>query len=328
MSISTSNPQSNANNKWRHVSEIRNETLDYIIKRQQGLIKSLKTPWNKLNISILDGLEWGSVMVIAGRPGSGKTTLCSQITNTAHLENPTQDFAVLNFQFEMTDRSIGARELTGAFNTTMNHLFSTDPSKPLTLTHIEKIKDLYNKKKNDDIYFVTDPITARDIRSEVIKFYNTVKKPIIVTIDHSVLVKKHTDEKDQLEALYALSTELVYLKKKIPDSIYIILSQMNRTIEDPKRKEDGKIGNYPTSNDLFAADALMQNADVVIAINRPDILGIREYGPEQIKVVDGMVVLHLIKNRYGEQSMLFFEEDLKHFRLNEGPKPLMKSQKK
>lgn len=67
-----------------------------------------------------------------------------------------------------------------------------------------------------------------------------------------------------MEALYNLSSEMVYLKKKIPDSMYIVLSQMNRSIEDHTRRVNGNIANYPTSNDLFAADALMQNADAVI----------------------------------------------------------------
>jgi SH3-like domain-containing protein len=35
--------------KWRHISDIRNETLSYIKKRRLGLIKSIRSPWAKLN---------------------------------------------------------------------------------------------------------------------------------------------------------------------------------------------------------------------------------------------------------------------------------------
>lgn len=307
--------------RWRHISDIRNETLNYIKQRRVGLIKSIRTPWAKLNNVLMDGLEWGSIYIIGGRPGSGKTSIVSQITNLAHLNNPGQDFSILNFQFEMGDRVIGARELTKPMSMDMKKLFSADPVDKLNSSDLQKIEEYYKEKVNDDVYFVTDPLTSKDFTKEVLKFYATVKKPIIVTIDHSVLVKKGVDEATQLESLYNLSSEMVTLKKKIPNSMYIVLSQMNRTIEDHTRRQSGTIGNYPTSSDLFAADALMQNADAVILLNRPDLMGISEYGPEKIKVEDGMIVFHLIKNRFGEQSMLFFKQDLKYFMVNEAPTP-------
>lgn len=65
----------------------------------------------------------------------------------------------------------------------------------------------------------------------------------------------------------------------------------------------------------------MQNADVVAAITRPDILGITKYGPEKFAVNKGLMVMHLLKNRYGTQDMLFFQEDLKYFRIKEASVP-------
>jgi replicative DNA helicase len=307
--------------KWRHVSDIRAETLNYIKKRRAGVIRSVRTPWSKLNNVLMDGLEWGSIYIIGGRPGTGKTSVVSQITNMAHFNNPGQEFAVLNFQFEMGDRVIGARELTKPLSMDMKKIFSAHPTDKLSPTEIQDIENYYNKKCNDEIYYITDPLTAKEFSREVLRFYAAVQKPIIVTLDHSILVKKSIDEVSQIEALYNLSSEMVGLKKKIPDSMFIVLSQMNRTIEDHTRRQSGTVGNYPTSSDLFGADALMQNADAVILINRPDLMGISEYGPEKIKVEDGMVVFHLIKNRFGEQCMLFFKQELKYFEVQEAPTP-------
>jgi hypothetical protein len=201
--------------KWRHVSDIRNETLSYIKKRRLGLIKSIRSPWAKLNNVLMDGLEWGSVYIIGGRPGSGKTSVVSQIINQASLNNPGQDFCVLNFQFEMGDRVIGARELTKPLGMDMKKLFSAHPTDKLNNVDLTNIEHFYTKKVNDQIYYVTEPLTAKDFTKEVLKFYAYVKKPIIVTIDHSVLVKKGMDETSQMETLYNLSSEMVYLKKKI-----------------------------------------------------------------------------------------------------------------
>ena len=74
--------------KWRHISDIRNETLSYIKKRRLGFIKSIRSPWAKLNNVLMDGLEWGGIYIIGGRPGTGKTSVASQITNQALLNNP------------------------------------------------------------------------------------------------------------------------------------------------------------------------------------------------------------------------------------------------
>lgn len=61
--------QQSSSVKWRHVSDIRHETLNYIKKRRIGLIKSVRTPWPKLNNVLMDGLEWGGIYIIGGRPG-------------------------------------------------------------------------------------------------------------------------------------------------------------------------------------------------------------------------------------------------------------------
>jgi replicative DNA helicase len=308
--------------RWKHVTDVRIETLDYIKKRRAGLIRSVRTPWVKLNSAFLDGLEWGSIYVLGGRPGTGKTSVMSQITNNVKLNNPTQDIAVLNFQFEMSDRIIGVRELTKPTGMSMKKLLTADPLDKMSQDELGQIEEYYNDHTNDEIYYVTESVTPKEFTKQVIAFYKTVKKPIIVTVDHSVLTKKDADESSQLETLYNLSAEMVYLKKIIPDSMYIILSQMNRSIDDPTRKINGTIGNYPTSGDLFAADALMQNADGVILINRPDIMGLTEYGPEKIKVEEGMLVFHIIKNRFNELSILFFQQDLQYFDIKEGPAPI------
>ena len=314
--------EQNPSNKWKHVSEIRHESLEYIKKRRLRLIKSIKTPWPKLNNALMDGFEWGSIYIIGSRPGIGKTSILSQITNYGHANNPGQDFAVLNFQFEMGDRVIGTRELTKPMNMDMKKILSAHPTDKLTAKDLEDIEAYHKSRVNDEIYYVTDALTAKDFTKEVIKFYNTVKKPIMVSADHSILFKKGADEASQLEALYTLSNEMVYLKKKIPNSMYIILSQLNKTIEDYTRRINGNIANYPTSSDLFGGDALTQCADVVLLVSSPDKLGITEYGPNKIKVEDGMIIFHLVKNRFGEQSMLFFKQDLKYFEIQEAAPPI------
>jgi len=78
-----------------------NEALKYMQKRAAGQEKSIYTPWPKFNDATTDGLEWNTLTVIGGRPGSGKTLIKDQIIRESFSLNPNDDFRALEFQFEM-----------------------------------------------------------------------------------------------------------------------------------------------------------------------------------------------------------------------------------
>lgn len=306
---------------WKSMDEVRKATLDYIIARKSGLIQSLKTPWPRLNNAMLGGLEWGGFFVLAARPGVGKTAMVNQITQAAHALNPTQDFAILNFQFEMSDKMIGARELTGFMEMDLKQLFSSEGAPQLSNEDIKKMASYHVKRRGEQVFTVDKVRSVIQFGRDVRAFYKAMKKPIVVTLDHSLLIKREANELVQLDTLYALAAEIVELKKAIPDIIFIVLTQMNRNIEDKNRKTPKDSGNYPNSGDIFGGDALMQNCDVTIALNRPHQLGVQKYGDQGFIVKPEMLVAHFIKNRYGELGMLFMKEDLKHFRLLEDVVP-------
>ena len=95
---------------WKSQKEGYNDSLRYLKGRMEGVIKSIKTPWDKFNDATTDGLEWHSMTVIGGRPGSGKTLIKDQIVREAFKLNPTESFRVLEFQFEMLARTSAIRE--------------------------------------------------------------------------------------------------------------------------------------------------------------------------------------------------------------------------
>jgi hypothetical protein len=141
---------------------------------------------------------------------------------------------------------------------------------------------------------------------------NIVKKysNMLVTIDHSALFKvARGQEKDKFEMLYVLGEALTYMKKHYPIA-FVVLSQLNRNIDNPDRAKDGEYGNYVLDSDLFGADALLQHADVVLGINKPSIRKIRQYGPERFIIDnDDILVFHFLKSRNGLTKMSFFKLD-------------------
>jgi len=116
---------------------------------------------------------------------------------------------------------------------------------------------------------------------------------------------------------------MTYMKKHYPVA-FLILSQLNRNIDNPERSKDGDYGNYVLDSDLFGADALLQHADVVLGINKPSIRKIRFYGPEKFIISDeDTLAFHFLKSRNGTTRLSFFKLDRTTMRIIEIETPAM-----
>jgi hypothetical protein len=181
------------------------------------------------------------------------------------------------------------------------------------------------------IDIVEEPLTVGEFKEVIIDYMNThavknedgsvVFTNTIVTLDHSLLLKKSTFEKDKFDTLYNLGEAITELKRKYPIA-FIILTQLNRGIDNPERNEDGKYGNYVLESDIFGSDALLQHADTLIGINRPAKQKIRFYGPDRYIIEDDKVlVLHFLKCRNGDNRMSFFKAQFERMRIAEMSTP-------
>jgi hypothetical protein len=95
-------------------------------------------------------------------------------------------------------------------------------------------------------------------------------------LDHALLVRQ-TGENSERTVLADLQKVFMQLKK-IGRTTIVQLSQLNRNIEDPARINNPQ-GHFPLRNDLFGSDSLYHASDYVFAIHNPEILGIKQYGP-------------------------------------------------
>lgn len=306
----------------RRYSEILRETLQYVDDRRKGKIKSLLTPWPGLNKAGVNGIEWGSLVTIGARPGAGKTLIVSQILREARKLNPTQDFNILEFQFEMGAKQSGSRAFAAETALDYNQILSTDKalddySYQLLQTYIKETEAL--EAVGIHRLQINTPINNREIVDAIKQVYVTLgNKPLVVTIDHSWLIKKAPDEKEKIATLYNTVEALMQIKKELPIIIFMI-TQLNRTIDEPSRKEPGKIGNYPVSSDVFGGDALMQGSDMLLALNNPFKANIPLYGPKEYEAKKNRIFMHLIKVRNGsdDNDILFMEANFDRQKLVE-----------
>lgn len=317
--------------KWKPQLDALNESLSYLKGRKEGTITSIKTPWTSFNNATLDGIEWHSTTVIGARPATGKTIIKTLLVNGAFTYNPGMKFRVLEFQFEMLGRNSIIREYSTHTGKSYKQLCSADLTNGILTDEEFESCRLYAKTRKDlPIDIVEEPCTVEEFK-EIIHEYmmlhsnlvqvGDITKRIytntIITLDHSLLLKKGKGEKDKYDTLYVLGESLTELKRKYPIA-FIIVSQLNRGIDSPERNEDGKYGNFILESDIFGADALLQHADTLIGLNRPGKQKIKFYGVERyiINKDPYILAMHFLKSRNGETGLAFFRTEFEKMRIH------------
>ena len=273
---------------WNGQFNAFNEALKYMQKRQTGEEKSIYTPWPKFNEATTDGLEWNTLTVIGGRPGSGKTLIKDQIIRESFTLNPDDQFRVLEFQFEMVGRTSAIREFSSLTGKTYKELCSA----------------------------------GNQMREQIDAYMNVHKgMKTMITLDHTILVKRAPYQNNRLDMLFELGEFFTQCKRDYP-CLFIALSQLNRNIDNPDRAINGKYGNYILESDIFGSDAMLQHADTLVGINRPAKQKIRLYGPDKYIIQDDRtLVLHFLKARNGDARMSFFKAEFEKMQIAEMATP-------
>ena len=321
--------------KWSSHKKYYEEALTYMRRRQKGKISSYKLPWPKINNAGINGLEYHSITIIGARPGGGKTVAQDQIIREGFTLNKKQDIRALQFQLEMVGRNSKLREFSAVSKQSYKQLCSAE-TEGVVITDeiINKCHQHAIKAAKYPIDIVDSPCTALEFKKIVIDYMKTNVKEInpgtdkavkvyrntVITLDHSVLIKKQKGQ-STMDMLNQLGEVLTELKKEYPIA-FIILSQLNRDINNPARAENGKYGNYILESDIFGADALLQHADMVIGLDRPALRHISEYGPDRYLIEDDSVlVAHILKTRTGDTRMSFLRAEFHNMRITEMETP-------
>ena len=299
---------------FRHISTATNEAVEYIRKRKNHEIQSLRTRWNKFNKSCMGGIEPNTIYTIVGISGSGKSSFVNTLETDLIDLNSNQDVIVLNFSFEMlSSRQVG-RKISSKLRQTTAELYSANNE--LTDDLLDRVEQTSQQIKSYPIYYVDTPGTVENIASTINYFYETKAKDkkFVIILDHTLLVEGQNRE----SALQVISElQKLFIKvKKLPNTTIIQLSQMNRNIENPERINNPSM-HYPMRSGISSADTIFHASDYVICIHRPELLNIQQYGPNRL-LVKNKVYLHILKNRdAGECAILEFDNDLKYNNLIE-----------
>lgn len=303
-------------NTLKTQAQAQRDALEYILKRRSGEITSLLTPWGKYNNMHIDGLEMGRIVTVAGMSSSGKSAIGNQLNSEVHSLNPTEDFGILNFNFEMTSKEILIRHVISSLGISNKQLLSANGVQ-LADQEVARVRLLLDDSQaNVDIFYCEYPKTVDEYKLICRKFYEKYKKKFIVETDHSVLFKKAVSEDNATMMLYNLGEASIEIKKVI-DCTQIHISQLNRDIEDPKRRMACSGLNYPTKGDIFGGDALYQCADTVLVNHRPYLLNYKmdTYGPDKFSAAPDDIYWHFLKLRQGEPGIAHMRADFSKFKI-------------
>lgn len=299
---------------YKHISAATNEAVDYIEKRKEHKIESLKTRWNKFNSQCMGGIEPNTIYTIVGISGSGKSSFVNTLETDLIDLNPDQDIIILNFSLEMVSyRNVG-RKISSKLRRTTSQLYSA--TEDLSDEDLSNVRTVSQQIKKYPIYYVDVPGTVEIIGNTIENFYETkvkgTNKKFIILLDHVLLIEGPNSVLQTISNLQKLFIKV----KKYPNTTIIQLSQMNREIEKPERINNPSM-HYPMRSDISSADTIFHASDYVMCIHRPETLGIQLYGPNRLQVRN-KVFMHILKNRdAGECSILEFENDLKYNNLVE-----------
>jgi replicative DNA helicase len=298
--------------KWVRYADVMQQGINYIADRAEGKIKSLKTPWEGFDSIGLNGIEWQSLYVIAARPGVGKTLIAASLARGLQELNPDQDFCVLHFQFEMLGRNMALRELSSANSLNIRYLQSAkDSGMPdLSQADFDRLREYVSRQSHRQEYIIDNALTVNQMEAAIRAFYNTHQKPFVITLDHTLLVKQAGGEQNRQVTLQNLATMMTAMKNLLPVT-FIILTQLNREIDNAERQIAGNLSNFPTEADVYGSDFLLQCADVMIAFNRPAKYNLSFYGPQRYEIRPEydkfLLAMHVLKNRFGDTSIQWYK---------------------
>lgn len=314
--------------EYTHIGKAAKKTGEYLDGRRKGTIRSLHTSSRKLNRHTLDGIQWGSIVSVAGLSGGGKSIICEQLKRDFVECNPLEKIKILSFEFEMLSRDQIIRAVSSKTKMSTKELQTTR----FTDDEFEGIQKILDTMGQYPIWYVDDTGTVPEIRNTVAQFVIDEKIQeedygLIVTIDH-VLLTKGKDGDNEKKIIDDLYKEVMAMKKLYDKLgirvIFLLLSQLNRKIEEQDRVLNPAL-HHPTKGDLFGASSVYYSSDYVLVTHKPSgVEGIEgTYGPLKLplfnpeKPSQAMIYWHLIKHRGGVPKIMMMLDNFKNSRVDE-----------
>ena len=227
------------------------------IHKQGGGVHGLKTGFYQID-KATNGLQNSDLIILAARPGVGKTSLAMNIVTNAAI-NSKAKCAV--FSLEMGREQLARRMLCSIAKVSMAKGLRGE----LDSVEWNKIWKAKEKFETAEIYIDDNSMnTPSQVLSKCRKLKREKGLDLIV-IDYIGLMKSDEKTDNRQNEVASISRQLKILAKDINVPV-ITLCQLNRAVEQQEGK-DGK-PRKPVLSDLRESGSIEQDADMVWFIHR------------------------------------------------------------
>jgi replicative DNA helicase len=227
----------------------------------------------------IKGFKSGYLVIVAGRPGMGKTTWALNIASHNIFKGKT----VLMFSLEMTNEQLIKKIISSDSGLTIDKMMSGGMSQ----TEWTTFRDHKEKLSKTNLYvYDKSPITIETLINKT-KSIQAVKDIDLIVVDYLQLLMTSNKAPSNSDSRTASMTYISNLLKGLAKDVgcpLISLSQLNRGVESRTDKR-------PVLSDLRDSGSIEQDADMVIMLYRGDYYDSLETGNSEVIVR---------KNRMGE----------------------------
>ncbi len=260
------------------IKEVLKSTIDRLdaLHQSQGAITGLPTGFVRLD-EFTSGLQPGDLIIIAGRPSMGKTTLALNIAENAALGDGK---AAAVFSMEMSVEQLAFRMVASLGRVDQSHLRNGrfgDDDWP-------RIHGAIQQMAEAPIYIDDTPaMTPTEVRARARRLQRERGLDLIV-VDYLQLMRVAGNAENRATEISEISRSLKALARELRVPV-IALSQLNRSVESRTDKK-------PVMSDLRESGAIEQDADLILFIYRDEV-----YNPDTPR--KGIADINVAKQRNG-----------------------------
>lgn len=239
------------------INEVLVENIKNIqeLEKNKGKLPGVETGFKKVD-EILGGFQKTDLIILAARPGVGKTAFALNVAEHA----ASVGHKVMVFSLEMSNTQLGQRLLSMTANVPMENIRNGNISQD-DWDSISDAQDSFEKV--DLVIDDSSVITPVEMKNKCRRFKNEKGGLDLVVIDYLQLMSMGGYRIEQREKEIGSITRAIKIMAKELDCAVVLLSQLSRGPEQ-------RAGHKPQLSDLRDSGSIEQDADVVIFLRRDD----------------------------------------------------------
>ena len=243
---------------FKPLKEVLSGTIDRLddLSQSEGDITGIATGFEDMD-EMTSGLQRGDLVVVAGRPSMGKTTLAMNIAENAAIGNQKKPTAV--FSMEMSAEQLSFRMIGSIGRVNQSHLRSGR----LTDEDWSRIDSAVSMMSTAPIFIDDAPaLTPTEVRARARRLKREHDLELII-VDYLQLMQVAGTTENRATEISEISRSLKALARELNVPV-IAISQLNRSVEQRTDKR-------PVMSDLRESGAIEQDADVIVFIYREEV---------------------------------------------------------